>query len=69
MTHAKALKEKIDTFLHSNQIQRQTALRNVIFKQTILLGQIIEKVGSYKAGYCYDTSDDEDSSNKRQKLI
>jgi hypothetical protein len=65
MTHAKALKEKIDIFLLFNQMQRQTTLRNVILKQKILLGQTIEKVGLYKAGYFHDTSDDEDTSNKR----
>jgi hypothetical protein len=48
--------KQIDTSLLFNQMQRQTALRNVIFKQIILLGQTIEKVSSYKAGYFYDTS-------------
>jgi hypothetical protein len=47
MTHTKALKEKIYMFLLFNQMQRQTALRNVIFKQTILRGQTIEKVVAY----------------------
>jgi hypothetical protein len=69
MMHAKALKEKIDMILLFNQMQRQTALRNVNFKEKIFLGQPIEKVGSYTAGYFYDTSDDEDTSSKRQKLI